>query len=221
MAIIVLILGQSGTGKSASMRNFKAEDVGVINVARKPLPFKTDIKTFNSDKYDEIKSVLKRAKAKSIIIDDAQFLMANEFMRAAKQTGYQKFTDIALNFWNLTQICVNEMPDDKIVYFLAHTELDVVGNEKMKTIGKMLDEKITMEGLFTIVLKTAVADGKYSFTTQSSGRDTVKSPMGMFPQMIIDNDLKMVDDTIREYYNIEIKPEVKLESKDVEAPSET
>ena len=98
MAIIVLILGQSGTGKSASMRNFKAEDVGVINVARKPLPFKTDIKTFNSDKYDEIKSVLKRAKAKSIIIDDAQFLMANEFMRAAKQTGYQKFTDIALNF---------------------------------------------------------------------------------------------------------------------------
>lgn len=205
MGKIVLILGQSGTGKSASMRNFKEDEIGVINVARKPLPFRSNLKTFNSDNYAEIMSVLKRANAKSIIIDDAQFLMANEFMRAAKQKGYDKFTEIALNFWNLTQFCVNELPDDVIVYFLAHTEWDNLGNEKMKTVGKMLDDKITIEGLFTIVMKTLVHDNQYSFTTQNSGRDTVKTPIGMFNDSVIPNDLKTVDDTIREYYGIEIK----------------
>jgi hypothetical protein len=212
MAQIVLILGQSGSGKSASMRNFTKEEVGVINVARKALPFKTDIKTFDSDDYARITEVLRKARAKSIVIDDAQFLMANEFMRAAKQKGFDKFTEIALNFWNLTQFCVNQLPADVIVYFLCHTEWDNLGNEKMKTVGKMLDEKITMEGLFTIVLKTMVHDKEYSFTTQSNGRDTVKTPMGMFADTVIPNDLKMVDTVIREYYGIGGSDEVKTVS---------
>ncbi len=209
MGIPVMILGESGSGKSTSMRNFKTGEVGIINVGKKPLPFRTDIKPFNSDDYSKIVAVMQKATAKSIVIDDCQYLMANEFMRNAKVTGFQKFTDIALNFWSLVQIVIDQLPDDVIVYFLGHIERDSNGNEKFKTIGKMLDEKITIEGLFTIVLKTVVADNKYQFATQTNGMDTVKSPLGMFSEQLIDNDLKMVDDTIREYYNIKIKGDKK------------
>lgn len=202
MGVPVAILGYSGSGKSASMRNFKKGELGIINVASKPLPFKSEIKPFNSDNYMLIEDVIKKATAKSIAIDDCQYLMANEFMRNAKVQGFQKFTDIALNFWSLAQMVVQELPADVIVYFMSHTEIDANGNVKMKTIGKMLDEKITMEGLFTIVLRTQVADGKYTFRTQTDGSDPVKSPIGMFSDLEIDNDLKMVDTIIREYYGL-------------------
>lgn len=202
MGVPVLILGESGSGKSASMRNFKPGEVGIINVSGKPLPFRTSLKCVNTDNYMQIDDTITKAKAKSLVIDDAQYLMANEFMRNAKVNGYQKFTDIALNFWTLVQTVVNDLPDQKIVYFMAHTERDASGNEKMKTIGKMLDEKITIEGLFTIVMKTVVQDGRYMFSTQTNGQDTVKTPMGMFDQPLIDNDLRMVDMTIREYYGL-------------------
>ncbi len=205
MGIPVMILGQSGSGKSTSMRNFKKGELGIVNVMRKPLPFRTEIKPFNSDNYMQIEEVLKKATSKSVVIDDCQYLMANEFMRTAKQTGYQKFTDIALNFWALISTVIDELPDDVIVYFMGHTEADANGNIKLKTIGKMLDEKITIEGMFTIVLRTQVADGKYTFRTQTDGMDTVKSPMGLFETIEIENDLKFVDDKIREYYNIKIK----------------
>lgn len=202
MGLPVLIIGESGSGKSTSMRNFQPGELGIINVSRKPLPFRTSLKCVNTDNYMQIDDTITKAKAKSIVIDDAQYLMANEFMRNAKVNGYQKFTDIALNFWTLVQTVVNDLPDQKIVYFMAHTERDASGNEKMKTIGKMLDEKITIEGLFTIVMKTVVQDGRYMFSTQTNGQDTVKTPMGMFDQPLIDNDLRMVDMTIREYYGL-------------------
>nr|DAJ22322.1 MAG TPA: RecA like NTPase recombinase [Myoviridae sp. ct6nn14] len=202
MGLPVLIIGESGSGKSTSMRNFQPGELGIINVSRKPLPFRTSLKCVNTDNYMQIDDTITKAKAKSLVIDDAQYLMANEFMRNAKVNGYQKFTDIALNFWTLVQTVVNNLPDQKIVYFMAHTERDASGNEKMKTIGKMLDEKITIEGLFTIVMKTVVQDGRYMFSTQTNGQDTVKTPMGMFDQPLIDNDLRMVDMTIREYYGL-------------------
>ena len=202
MGIPVMILGESGSGKSSSMRNFTPNEIGIINVGKKPLPFRSQIKPFNSDNYTKIVDVMQNAKVKSIVIDDCQYLMANEFMRNAKVTGFQKFTDIALNFWSLVQIVIDQLPEDVIVYFLGHIERDANGNEKFKTIGKMLDEKITIEGLFTIVLKTVVSDGKYQFSTQTNGMDTVKSPLGMFSEPLIENDLKMVDETIRDYYNI-------------------
>lgn len=202
MGVPVLILGESGSGKSASMRNFKPGEIGIINVSRKPLPFRNQLKTVNTDNYEDIVKTIIAAKAKALVIDDAQYLMANEFMRTAKVTGYQKFTDLALNFWKLIQVVINNLPPDKIVYFLAHVERDANGNEKMKTIGKLLDEKITIEGLFTIVLKTVVQDRHYQFATQTNGQDTVKTPMGMFDDLLIENDLKMVDSTIREYYGI-------------------
>lgn len=202
MGVPVLILGESGSGKSASMRNFKPGEIGIINVSGKPLPFRNQLKTVNTDNYEDIVKTIIAAKAKALVIDDAQYLMANEFMRTAKVTGYQKFTDLALNFWKLIQVVINNLPPDKIVYFMAHVERDANGNEKMKTIGKLLDEKITIEGLFIIVLKTVVQDRHYQFATQTNGQDTVKTPMGMFDDLLIENDLKMVDSAIREYYGI-------------------
>ena len=199
MGLPVMILGASGSGKTASLRGFEPGTLGMINVAKKPLPFKTQMKPMNTDSYDQIKRALQQAKVRSIAIDDAQYLLANEFMRSAKVNGYQKFVDIALNCWNLIQF-VSELPEDKIVYFLWHSEIDERGFERAKTIGKMLNEKITLEGMFTIVLKTVVKDGGYYFSTQTNGADTVKSPMGLFDAELIENDLAMVDRRIREYY---------------------
>ena len=127
--------------------------------------------------------------------------MVNEFMRTAKQTGYQKYTDMACNFNGLIEVCAG-LPDDKIVYFMGHSDQADDGREHFKTIGKMLDNYVTVEGRFTIVLKTVVQDGKYMFSTQNNGQDTVKSPMGMFEHGLIENDLKAVDETIREYWSI-------------------
>ena len=203
MGLPVLILGESGTGKSASLRNFPNDAVAVINVAGKPLPFKNKIEAVTTDDYMQVdKDIRQLTKSrKSIVVDDAQYLMANEFMRRATERGYDKFTDIAKNFWALINM-VKELPPDVIVYFLAHIERDANGNEKIKTIGKLLDEKITVEGMFTIVLKTNVTDGVYSFLTQNNGHDTVKSPIGMFPSYAIDNDLHYVDEKIRNYYEM-------------------
>ena len=176
-----------------------------INVMSKPLPFKGRFaETYNGDDYQAIAKAINNTKCKSIVIDDAQYLMANEFMRRSSELGYQKFTDIANNFWTLINSINNDLPFDVIVYFLMHTDQDDNGNEKAKTIGKLLDEKICIEGMSSIVLKTAVKDGVYTFTTQNNGHDTVKSPLGMFPTYEIDNDLKAVDTTIREYWELDI-----------------
>lgn len=205
MGLPVLILGESGTGKSASMRNFTEKDkVAIINVNGKPLPFRSKLATMKTDDYEEIKKTMLAVQDKGykrIVIDDSQYLMANEFMRRAKERGYDKFTEIAQNFWDLIN-SANALDDDVIVYFLSHIERDANGNEKIKTIGKMLDEKITVEGMFTIVLKTQVQDGHYGFVTQNNGQDTVKSPIGLFDASVIDNDLKIVDTAIRNYYEM-------------------
>ena len=203
MGVPIYILGQSGTGKSASLRNFKSDEILLINVMSKPLPFKGHFaETYNGDNYIKIAEAINKTDKKTIVIDDAQYLMANEFMRRSNEIGYQKFTDIANNFWTLVNGITNDLPDDVIVFILMHTDTDDNGKEKAKTIGKMLDEKICIEGMSSIVLKTVVKDGVYSFTTQNNGRDTVKSPLGMFNTFEIDNDLKEVDRTVREYWNI-------------------
>ena len=201
MSVLVMVYGQSGTGKSTSLRNFKNEEVAVVNVSGKPLPFRGDIKPYNSDNYQKIIAAIQGTDRKSIVIDDATYLMVNAFMRNAKVVGYQKYTDMAYDFNALVEFCAN-LPDDKIVYFMGHSDQADDGREHFKTIGKMLDNYVTLEGRFTIVLKTVVQDGKYMFSTQNNGQDTVKSPMGMFEHALIDNDLKAVDDTIREYWGI-------------------
>lgn len=204
MGLPVLILGQSGTGKSASLRNCSEKKFGVVNVAGKPLPFKNKLESITTDDYRKVKTTIKdyvAAGKTSIVVDDAQYLMANEFMRRATERGYDKFTEIAKNFWDIINT-ITELPEGVIVYFLSHIDRDQDGNEKIKTIGKLLDEKITVEGMFTIVLKTNVTDGVYSFLTQNNGHDTTKSPIGMFPSYAIDNDLNYVDEKIRNYYEI-------------------
>lgn len=203
MGIPVFILGHSGSGKSTSLRNFKSDEILHINVMRKPLPFKGRFaETYDGDDYAGIAEAINATKKKTIVIDDAQYLMANEFMRRSFEKGYDKFTEIGYNFWTLVNGASMDLPFDTIVYFLMHIDSDDNGNEKAKTIGKLLDEKITLEGMTSIVLKTAVKDGVYTFTTQNNGHDTVKSPLGMFPTYEIDNDLKAVDATIRKYWEL-------------------
>ena len=211
MGIPVLILGESGSGKSASLRNFKKDEIGVINVASKPLPFKTDIKPYNvskiaktdaeHDRYDLTKNALIKSKTKSMAIDDSQYLLAFDSFDKAQEIGYTKFTTMAVNFERLIEFCINDLPEDKIVYFLHHCEVTEFGKTKAKTIGKMLDNQLTVEGLFSIVLLCKNDGQTYKFITQSDGTTTAKSPMGMFERET-ENDLKMVDTTIREYYSL-------------------
>lgn len=201
MGVPVLILGESGSGKSTSMRNFEPDEVGIFNIASKPLPFRKKLPTANGVSYQQIIGTLSKPKLKRYVIDDSQYLLCFELFRTANEKGYQKFTDMALNFYNLIQFIIYQTPPDVIVYFLHHTETTADGKFKAKTIGKMLDEKLTVEGLFSIVL-LCVTDGmKHSFITQSNGISTAKSPMEMFDNEI-DNDLKAVDETIRKYYEL-------------------
>lgn len=213
MAIPVLVIGRSGSGKTYSLKSFKANEVGVISVEKGRLPFKSDIKTvkvpqfkeqadasaaqINAAKYAWIEQVIQQSKSPSIVIDDSQYLLVNELFDRAAEKGYDKFTSMAANFRDLIHF-VNDMEDEnKIVYFLHHSEADIDGREKVKTIGKMLDEKLTIEGCFDIVIYCQ----DHKFYTQSNGQSTAKTPEDMF-ELEIPNDLKAVDDAIREYYGL-------------------
>lgn len=206
MGQLVFILGKPGTGKSFSIKNFDPNEIALINVQGKILPFKGSgrIKSLTTDDSEEIVNAIRgfAHTYKAIVVDDFQYVMANEFMRRATERGYDKFTEIGRHAWDIAN-CVRDLKDDIIVYVMCHTDTDSDGFEKLKTIGKMLDEKIFMEGMSTIVLKTCVSDGKYTFITQNNGHDTTKSPADMFPSYAIDNNLKYVDDKIRSYYGFE------------------
>ena len=198
----VLIIGDSGAGKSTSMRNFGADELSLVNVGGKMLPFRGKFEaSIRTDDYNEITRFIQSAKTKSIAIDDCQYLLANEYMRRCRENGYGKFTDIAEKFWKLIKL-VDTLPDDVIVYFLGHTTTGEDGKQRFKTIGKLLDEKITIEGMFTTVLHAVSVDGAYYFTTQSRN-DTAKSPIGLFEDYLIPNDLKMVDEALRIYYGFQ------------------
>ncbi len=210
MGIPVLILGESGSGKSCSLRNFEKEDVAIYNVAGKPLPFKKQLNKADNVTYTQIKSNIQKGNFKTYVIDDSQYLMAFESFARAKETGWTKNIDLATNFKNLIQFVIKNTSEDTIVYFLHHTELTSAGKIKAKTLGQMLDNQLTVEGLFSIVLLcVAESDGHY-FITNSDGTTTCKSPMEMF-EAKIDNDLKLVDQTIREYYELNQKEENKNE----------
>ena len=212
MAIPVLVMGQSGSGKTYSVKTFQPDEVGIISVEKGRLPFKSDLKvaripngfeeakdyaTLNRCKYAWLIKAIQTAKCKSIIIDDSQYLLVNELFDRASEKGYEKFTQMAANFRNLIH-SINELDqEDKIVYFLHHTETDTDGHEKAKTIGKMLDEKLTIEGCFDIVIYCS----DHKFYTQTNGQSTAKTPEGML-ELEIPNDLKAVDVAIREYYKI-------------------
>jgi hypothetical protein len=202
MGIPVLILGESGSGKSASLRNFEPADVSIFNVAAKPLPFRKKLPMKSTADYGTIQQGIQASQKKAFVIDDSQYLLCFESFAKAKETGYGKYTDMALHFYNLVQFVIRQTPPDVIVYFLHHTETDGnTGKVKAKTMGKMLDNQLTLEGLFSIVLMAYTDGKKHVFVTQSDGMTTCKSPMDMFPAEI-DNDLKAVDQAIRAYYEI-------------------
>lgn len=200
-SIPVLIIGRSGSGKSASLRNFKKEEISLINPLAKRLPFKSDIVGLKSSNYELIKKFIAETPKKVIVVDDSNYLLTIAMIGKAKEKGYDKFTDMAIDYWNLINFIKN-LDGDKRVYFMSHEEIDDYGNVKVKTIGKMLDQQCCIEGLYTIVLRTEIDNGSYHFLTQNSGNDIVKTPIGMFENKVIDNDLKFVDDTIKDYYGM-------------------
>lgn len=202
MGIPVLILGASGSGKSTSLENFSENEVLVFNVAGKPFPFRKMLKVINNAGYDNIGKILNKKEFKKYVIDDSQYLLAFDLFDRAKETGYGKFTDIAVRFYKMIRFVIDKIPKDVIVYFLHHSEETASGKIKAKTVGKMLDDQLTLEGLFSIVLLAETDGDKYYFVTQSDGYSTCKSPKEMFRKNI-KNDLKVVDTIIRKYWNLE------------------
>lgn len=210
MATLVLIVGDSGSGKTSSIRGFKGGEVSVFSAAQKPLPFRNTgegrIYYEQISGYDDLKSKLRMAKNKSIVIDDAQYLMAFEYFSSLNENGFEKYTRMGNNFFTILKIA-GQLKSDKIVYFMMHVDRSDAGMEKAKTLGKLIEDKLTLEGLFTIVLKTIVRDRGngnqgYFFATVNSGTDRVKTPMGMFEEALIPNNLKTVDRIIRNYYEL-------------------
>lgn len=201
MGVSVLVLGESGSGKSTSLRNFEPNEVGIFNVTGKPLPFRKKLPKADHATYDVIVNTLKSNKLNAYVIDDSQYLMAFQSFAKANEKGYGKFTDMAVSFERLLE-AANNTNENTIVYFLHHTELREDGRIKAKTIGKMLDNQLTVEGLFPIVIMAVCDEEGYKFITTSDGTNPCKAPMDMLPP-IMDNDLKDVDIAIRDYWGLD------------------
>lgn len=220
MAQKLLIMGESGTGKSTSLRNCDPLTTAVVNPVGKPLPFKGSGKFTMLNGETDARKICRWMKEqaaagkKLLVVDDFQYILAVPYMNRIKETGWDKYNDFGANYFDIIQVC-NDLPDDVIVAYMTHLETLETGLTTVKLIGKLLREKITIEGLFTVVLRTGVSEGKYYFFTQNSGKDTVKSPMGMFPAYAIDNDMAYVVDKIRNYYEIgEYKSDAEMAVRD-------
>lgn len=219
MASKILVLGESGSGKTTSTRNLDPKSTYIINCIGKNLPFKgwrdkyregKGGNLFRSSNWEEVVSCMnavsqQRPEIKTIIVDDAQYVMLFEFMSRAKEKGYDKFTEMAQHVFELV-IAPERLREDLTVIYLWHSE-DIysggVTKTKVKTVGKMLDEKLSVEGLFTIVLLAGSRKGEfgieYVFLTNNDGTSTAKSPDGLFDKLVVENDLNMVLNKIKEY----------------------
>ena len=224
MATAVLIMGESGSGNSASLRNFAPNEISVFNITSKPLPFKqgkTKIPKIDNATYADIANALAKPNKRAYVIDDAGYLLSFEMFKRANETGYTKFTEMAKNFFDMLDFINTQLPSDIIVYITMHTEDDSeMHKTKAKTIGKMIDQNLNLEGLFTIVLRAMQTEDGYKFITRDDRVSTAKSPMGMFENDTIDNDLKEVDRIIREYYDMKPLTDNKATTKKTEAKGE-
>ena len=202
MGKVCLIYGESGSGKSASLRNFEPDELGIFNISQKPLPFRKKLPMANTDDYKTIKDTLRNNNKNCYVLDDVGLAMTFYLFNHCLETGYGKFTQAAKDFYDLVQCAIKETNDDTVVYFIMHCERSDDGARvKAKTSGKMIDNQLTLESLFSIVLYATTDGKKHTFITQSDGVTTAKSPMEMFP-LEMDNDLKAVDTAIREYYGL-------------------
>lgn len=200
-SVPILLIGKSGSGKSTSLRNFKKDEVAVINVLGKPLPFRSDIKAVKLDDYTNILNQIKLTKKDVIVVDDANYLITNEFMKNSSIKGYDKYNEMANHFFELIN-GIKNIEGGKTVYLIMHEDVDDNGNVKPKTIGKLLDEKVNIQGMFTICIRAMFENGKYIFRLKTNGQDCVKTPFGMFNVDEMDNDLKAFDNVVREYYSL-------------------
>lgn len=208
MSLPILIIGKSGSGKSASMRNFKKEEIDVINVESKPLPFRNNFVTIDTDDYRAVCKAIKNSKKKVVVVDDAGYLITNAFMRGHASQGagnamFNFYNQLADNFWKLITYIKSMDDKNKIVYIIMHDQKNDYGDIRPKTIGKLLDDKVCVEGMFTICLRSMVQDGRFVFRTRSNGFDVTKTPIGLFDTEEVDNDLRMVDEKIRDFYGLE------------------
>ena len=218
MAIPVLIIGKSGSGKSTSMQNCTNDNWNLIRVLNKPLPFRGKINGWYTDDYMKVCKCLSKSEAQSIVIDDAGYLITNHFMRGHSSVGrgneiFSFYNTIADNFWGLIQYITERVSPEKIVYVMMHEDKDDAGEVKPKTVGKLLDEKVCVEGMFTIVLRCIEEGGQHYFVTQSANGAVSKSPIGMFDDLTIDNDLAKVDAAIRDFYEMDDKNKENKEAK--------
>jgi len=215
MSNTVLVIGQSGSGKSTSLRNLDPKTTFIINVLDKPLPFRAFKKNYNTstrnyyttNDWAKVVNCIDRVNKErdditTLVIDDWQYILAYEFMRRVSEKGFDKFSELANHGWSTINACLGTRPT-LTNFILAHSDVDSTGRSKCKTIGKMLDEKITIEGLFTTVLHSRVVDGSYLFQTQYDGEYLAKSPMGMFDEFLIPNDLLTVKGAVENYFNDE------------------
>ena len=212
MSYATLVLGESGTGKTCSLRNLDPKNTLLIQPVRKPLPFRSagwkEIKAKGDGNNilvcsnpQAIINCMHASPFDVIVVDDWQYILASMYMAARNVKGFDKFTEIGGAGFDIAK-AASELDENKRVYVLAHTTSDEFGNTRIKTLGKLLDDKIVVEGMFTTVLRTHVENGRYLFSTQNSGSDTVKSPMGMFSEQYIENDLAAIDRVICDYYGI-------------------
>ena len=209
MGRVVLIYGRSGSGKSRSLKNFAEDEIFLINVEDKDLPFRNKFKyVISSDDYSRIKNGLAKMPVKIAVIDDAGYLLTNTFMRGHSgglrgNQVFELYNDIADNFWGLFEFIKRELPPDVIVYIIMHEELGKDnGSYKLKTIGNLLDDKVCIEGMVTVCLRCMSNEGRHFFRTRTDGADITKSPEDMFETEEIENDLKAVDAVIRDYYGL-------------------
>lgn len=203
-SVPVLLIGKSGSGKSASLRNFKKDEIAIANVLGKPLPFKSDLEAPKVDDYAIILKAIENTSKKIIVIDDANYLITNEFMSKSTVKGFDKYNEMGNNFFNLIN-GIKNIKGGKTVYLIMHEDTDENGNVKPKTIGKLLDDRVNIQGMFTICIRSMFENGKYIFRLKTNGQDCVKTPIGLFDETEIENDLKLVDEKIREYYELDKK----------------
>ena len=201
-SVPVLVIGASGTGKSTSLRNFTKDEVAVINVLGKPLPFKSDIKAPKIDSYEVILDQIKKTSKKTIVIDDCGYLLTNEFMTKSSIKGFDKYNEMANNYFRLIN-GIKNIEGGKTVYLIMHEDTNENGDIKPKTIGKLLDDKVNIQGMFTICIRTMFENGNYIFRLKTNGQDCVKTPYGMFEEETMENDLKAFDTIVREYYDLD------------------